>query len=52
MAFKILSATFLQDGKHSFTLDFSKPENEIQDTQFTLLIGKMVWARVSYWKPS
>lgn len=40
MAFKILSATFLQDGKHSFTLDFSKPENEIQDTQFTLLIGK------------
>ena len=28
MAFKILSATFLQDGKHSFTLDFSKPENE------------------------
>lgn len=40
MAFKILSATFLQDGKHSFTLDFSKPENESQDSQFTLLIGK------------
>ena len=40
MASKILSATFLQDGKHSFTLDFSKPMNEIQDSQFTLLIGK------------
>lgn len=40
MAFKILSASFLQDGKHSFTLDFSKPEKENQDGQFTLLIGK------------
>ena len=26
MAFKILSATFLQDGNHSFTLDFTQPE--------------------------
>ena len=40
MAFKILSATFLQDGKHSFTLDFSQPERNSQDSQFTLLIGK------------
>ena len=40
MAFKILSATFLQDSKQSFTLDFSKPGNEAQDSQFTLLIGK------------
>lgn len=27
MTFKILSATFLQDGKHSFTLDFAQPES-------------------------
>lgn len=40
MAFKILSATFLQDGKHSFTLDFSRLERNSQDSQFTLLIGK------------
>lgn len=40
MAFKILSATFLQDSKQSFTLDFSNPGNEAQDSQFTLLIGK------------
>lgn len=40
MAFKILSATFLQDGKHSFTLDFTQSESNSQDSQFTLLIGK------------
>ena len=40
MAFKILSATFLQEGKYLFTLDFSQPENNSQDSQFTLLIGK------------
>lgn len=40
MAFKILSATFLQDGKHSFALDFSRLERNSQDSQFTLLIGK------------
>lgn len=40
MAFKILSATFLQDGKHSFTLDFTQQERNAQDCQFTLLIGK------------
>lgn len=40
MTFKILSATFLQDGKHSLTLDFTQPENNLQDCEFTLLIGK------------
>lgn len=40
MTFKILSATFLQDGKHSFTLDFTQPESNSQDCEFTLLIGK------------
>lgn len=40
MAFKILSATFLQDGKHSFNLDFAQPKRNSQDSQFTLLIGK------------
>lgn len=40
MTFKILSATFLQDGKHSFTLDFTRPESNSQDCEFTLLIGK------------
>lgn len=28
MTFKILSETFLQDGKHSFTLDFTQPESK------------------------
>lgn len=40
MAFKILSATFLQDGKHSFTLDLTQPESKLQDSQYTLLIGE------------
>lgn len=40
MAFKILSATFLQDGNHSFTLDFTQPESKLQDSQYTLLIGE------------
>lgn len=40
MTFKILSATFLQDGKHSFTLDFTQPESNSQDSQYTLLIGE------------
>jgi len=40
MAFKILSATFLQDGKQSFTLDFTSPKDDSQDSHFTLLIGK------------
>lgn len=40
MAFKILSATFLQDGKHSFTLDLTQPDRDFQNSQFTLLIGK------------
>ena len=40
MTFKILSATFLQDSKHSFTLDFTQPESNSQDCEFTLLIGK------------
>lgn len=40
MTFKILSATFLQDGKHSFTLDFTQPERNSQDSQYTLLIGE------------
>ena len=40
MTFKILSATFLQDGKHSFTLDFTQPESNSQDCKFSLLIGK------------
>lgn len=40
MTFKILSATFLQDGKHSFTLDFTQPESKLQDSQYTLLIGE------------
>lgn len=40
MTFKILSATFLQDGKHSFTLDFTQPESKLLDSQYTLLIGE------------
>lgn len=40
MTFKILSATFLQDSKHSFMLDFTQPESNSQDCEFTLLIGK------------
>lgn len=28
MTFKILSAFFLQDGKYSFTLDFTQPESK------------------------
>lgn len=40
MAFKIVSATFLQDGNHSFTLDFTQPESKLQDSQYTLLIGE------------
>ena len=40
MTFKILSAFFLQDGKYSFTLDFTQPESNSQDCEFTLLIGK------------
>lgn len=40
MSFKIVSATFLQDGKHSFNLDFAQPKRNSQDSQFTLLIGK------------
>lgn len=40
MAFKILSAIFLQDGNHSFTLDFTQPESKLQDSQYTLLIGE------------
>lgn len=40
MTFKILSATFLQDGKHSFTLDFTQPKSKLQDSQYTLLIGE------------
>lgn len=52
MTFKILSATFLQNDKHSFTLDFTQPESNSQDCKFTLLIGKTVWAKVLYWKLS
>lgn len=40
MAFKIVSATFLQDGKHSFNLDFAQPVRNSKDSQFTLLIGE------------
>lgn len=40
MAFKIVSATFLQDGNHSFTLDFTQQESKLQDSQYTLLIAE------------
>lgn len=40
MAFKLLSATFLQDGNQSFTLNFTQPESKLQDSQYTLLIGE------------
>ena len=40
MTFKILSEAFKKDSKQSFKLEFTQPESNSQDCEFTLLIGK------------